>query len=50
MARSKAGLSTGARLADYLSASLMARVVPPQVVHDVLDVLVDNLLTAPWLE
>lgn len=37
MARSKAGLSTGARLADYLSASLMARVVPPQVVHEVLD-------------
>jgi len=38
MARTKAGLSTGARLADYLSASLMARVVPPQVVHEVLDV------------
>jgi hypothetical protein len=37
MARTKAGLSTGARLADYLSASLMARVVPPQVVHEVLD-------------
>lgn len=37
MARTKAGLSSGARLADYLSASLMARVVPPQVVHEVLD-------------
>jgi Insertion element 4 transposase N-terminal/Transposase DDE domain len=37
MARTKAGLSTGARLADYLSASLMARVVPPQLVHEVLD-------------
>lgn len=37
MARTKAGLNTGARLADYLSASLMARVVPPQVVHEVLD-------------
>ena len=37
MARTKAGLGSGARLADYLSASLMARVVPPQVVHEVLD-------------
>jgi Insertion element 4 transposase N-terminal/Transposase DDE domain len=37
MARTKAGLGPGARLADYLSASLMARVVPPQVVHEVLD-------------
>ena len=37
MARTKAGLSAGARLADYLSASLMARVVPPQIVHEVLD-------------
>jgi len=37
MARTKAGLSSGARLADYLSASLMARVVPPQIVHQVLD-------------
>lgn len=37
MARTKAGLSSGARLADYLSASLMARAVPPQVVHEVLD-------------
>jgi len=33
MARTKAGLGPGARLADYLSASLMARVVPPQAVH-----------------
>ena len=37
MARTKAGLGPGARLSDYLSASLMARVVPPQVVHEVLD-------------
>lgn len=37
MARSKAGLGSGARLADFLSASLMARVVAPQVVHAVLD-------------
>jgi hypothetical protein len=37
MARTKAELGAGARLADYLSASLMARVVPPDVVHEVLD-------------
>ena len=37
MARTKAGLGDGARLADFLSASLMARVVPPEVVHEVLD-------------
>lgn len=37
MARTKAGLGPGARLADYLSASLMARVVPPEVVHEVLN-------------
>ena len=37
MARTKAELGAGARLTDYLSASLMARVVPPQVVHEVLD-------------
>ena len=37
MARTKAALGAGARLSDYLSASLMARVVPPQVVHEVLD-------------
>jgi len=37
MARTKAVLGPGARLADYLSASLMARVVPPNVVHEVLD-------------
>ncbi len=38
MARTKAGLGSGARLADYLSASLMARVVPPQDVHEVLNI------------
>lgn len=37
MARTKAVLGSGARLADYLSASLLARVVPPEVVHEVLD-------------
>ena len=37
MARTKADLSPGARLADYMSATLMARVVPPEVVHEVLD-------------
>jgi hypothetical protein len=37
MARTKAVLGSGARLADYLSATLIARVVPPQVVHEVLD-------------
>ena len=28
---------SGARLAEYLSASLLARVVPAEVVHDVLN-------------
>ena len=37
MARTKATLGSGARLADYLSASLLARVVPADVVHEVLD-------------
>ncbi|MBI3154230.1 MAG: transposase domain-containing protein [Burkholderiales bacterium] len=37
MARTKAGLSPGARMADFLSASLMARVVPAPAVHEVLD-------------
>jgi len=37
MARTKAGLSPGARLADYLSASLMAHVVPAATVGQVLD-------------
>ena len=37
MARTKAVLGSGARLADYLSASLLARVVPAEVVNDVLD-------------
>ena len=37
MARTKSTLGSGARLADYLSASLLARVVPAQVVHEVLD-------------
>lgn len=37
MARTKAGLGAGARLADFMSASLMARVVPPEVVHEVLN-------------
>ena len=37
MARTKAVLGSGARLSDYLSASLFARVVPPGAVHAVLD-------------
>jgi hypothetical protein len=37
MARTKAVLGSGARLSDYLSASLFARVVPPEVVHAVLN-------------
>ena len=37
MARNKAVLGSGARLSDYLGASLMARVVPAEVVNDVLD-------------
>ena len=37
MARTKATLGTGARLADYLSASLLARVIPAPVVNEVLD-------------
>jgi Insertion element 4 transposase N-terminal len=37
MARTKAVLGSGARLADHLSASLLARVVPAEVVHETLD-------------
>lgn len=37
MARTKAVLGSGARLADFLCASLLARVVPPDVVHAVLN-------------
>ena len=37
MARTKANLGPGARLSDYLSASLLARVYPPELVHGVLD-------------
>lgn len=37
MARTKQLLGPGARLSDYLSASLLARVVPAEVVNDVLD-------------
>ena len=37
MARTKAVLGDGARLSDFLSASLLARVVPADVVHAVLD-------------
>jgi hypothetical protein len=37
MARTKAVLGTGARLSDYLSASLLARVVPAEQVHAVLN-------------
>jgi hypothetical protein len=37
MARTKAELGAGARRAEYLCASLMARVVSPEIVHEVLD-------------
>ena len=37
MARTKAVLGSGARLSDFLCASLLARVVPPEAVHAVLD-------------
>jgi hypothetical protein len=37
MARTKAVLGVGARLSDYLSASLLARVYPAESVHAVLD-------------
>ena len=37
MARTKAVLGDGARLTDFLGASLMARVVPPEVINEVLD-------------
>ena len=37
MARTKANLNSGARLADYLSASLLARVFPAERVNEALD-------------
>ena len=37
MARTKAVLGSGARLSDYLSASLLARVYPAELVHSILD-------------
>jgi hypothetical protein len=37
MARTKAVLGSGARLSDYLSASLLARVYPSDLVQQVLD-------------
>lgn len=37
MARTKAALGSGARLSDYVCASLLARAVPPEAVHAVLD-------------
>jgi Insertion element 4 transposase N-terminal/Transposase DDE domain len=37
MARTKATLGTGARLADYLSASLLARVYPADLIESILD-------------
>jgi hypothetical protein len=35
MARTKAGLGEGARLSDHLSASLLARVYPPELLHEI---------------
>jgi hypothetical protein len=37
MARTKAVLGVGARLSDYLSASLLARVYPAELVHELLN-------------
>ena len=37
MARTKAMLGSGARLSDFLSASLLARVFPSGAVHAALD-------------
>jgi hypothetical protein len=37
MARTKAVLGSGARLSDFLSASLLDRVVPAETVHEVLN-------------
>ncbi len=37
MARTKAVLGTGARLSDYLSASLLARVYPAAMISEILD-------------
>lgn len=37
MARTKAVLGAGARLSDYLSASLLARVYPAEQIHQILD-------------
>jgi len=37
MARTKAELGPGARLSDYLGASLLARVYPPDLIHQTLD-------------
>lgn len=37
MARTKAALGAGARLSDYLSASLLARVYPAEMIEQILD-------------
>jgi len=37
MARTKATLGSGARLSDYLSASLLAKVFPAERVHEALN-------------
>lgn len=37
MARSKAGLGVGARLADYLSVGLLARAFPSEIINEVLN-------------
>jgi hypothetical protein len=38
MARNKVGLGSGARFADYLSAGLLARAFPSEVITEVLNV------------
>lgn len=37
MARTKTGLGAGARLSDYVSASLLARVYPAAMIGEILD-------------
>lgn len=37
MARTKASLGSGARLTDYLSTSLLARVYPASLIGELLD-------------
>lgn len=42
MARTKAVLGTGARFSDYLSASLLARVYPAEMIDEILNAQSSN--------